>query len=42
MPSSRTPDASCPGFRLTLGFTVLYLCLIVLVPLLTLPVVPRR
>ena len=27
-----------PGFRLTLGYTVLYLCLIVLVPLLTLPV----
>ena len=26
-----------PGFRLTLGFTVLYLCLIVLVPLATLP-----
>ena len=27
-----------PGFRLTLGFTIFYLCLIVLVPLLTLPV----
>ena len=27
-----------PGFRLTLGFTLFYLCLIVLVPLLTLPV----
>ena len=27
-----------PGFRLTLGYTVLYLCLIVLVPLMTLPV----
>jgi sulfate transport system permease protein len=26
-----------PGFRLTLGFTIFYLCLIVLVPLLTLP-----
>src|SRR5690349_1889454 len=26
-----------PGFRLTMGFTVLYLCLIVLVPLSTLP-----
>ena len=26
-----------PGFRLTMGFTVFYLCLIVLVPLLTLP-----
>jgi sulfate transport system permease protein len=26
-----------PGFRLTLGFTVFYLCLIVLIPLLTLP-----
>lgn len=27
-----------PGFRLTLGFTILYLCLIVLVPLATLPI----
>ena len=27
-----------PGFRLTMGYTVLYLCLIVLIPLLTLPV----
>jgi sulfate/thiosulfate transport system permease protein len=27
-----------PGFRLTLGFTIFYLCLIVLVPLLTLPI----
>jgi sulfate/thiosulfate transport system permease protein len=27
-----------PGFRVTLGFTIFYLCLIVLVPLLTLPV----
>lgn len=26
-----------PGFRLTLGFTIVYLCLIVLVPLMTLP-----
>jgi sulfate transport system permease protein len=26
-----------PGFRLTLGFTLFYLCLIVLLPLLTLP-----
>lgn len=26
-----------PGFRLTLGFTIFYLCLIVLVPLATLP-----
>ena len=26
-----------PGFRLTMGFTLFYLCLIVLVPLLTLP-----
>ena len=26
-----------PGFRITLGFTVFYLCLIVIVPLLTLP-----
>jgi sulfate transport system permease protein len=27
-----------PGFRLTLGFTLLYLCLIVLVPLVMLPI----
>ena len=27
-----------PGFRLTLGYTILYLCLIVIVPLVTLPV----
>ena len=27
-----------PGFRLTMGYTVFYLCLIVLIPLLTLPV----
>jgi sulfate/thiosulfate transport system permease protein len=26
-----------PGFRLTLGFTILYLCLIVIIPLTTLP-----
>jgi sulfate transport system permease protein len=26
-----------PGFRLTLGFTIFYLCLIVLIPLITLP-----
>src|SRR5215217_610879 len=26
-----------PGFRLTMGFTVLYLCLIVILPLVTLP-----
>src|SRR5688500_4385450 len=27
-----------PGFRITMGFTLFYLCLVVLVPLLTLPV----
>jgi sulfate transport system permease protein len=27
-----------PGFRLTLGFTILYLCLIVVLPLMTLPI----
>jgi sulfate transport system permease protein len=27
-----------PGFRLTMGYTLFYLCLIVLIPLLTLPV----
>jgi sulfate transport system permease protein len=26
-----------PGFRITLGFTIFYLCLIVLIPLMTLP-----
>ena len=26
-----------PGFGMTLGFTLLYLCLIVLIPLITLP-----
>ena len=26
-----------PGFRITMGFTVFYLCLIVLIPLMTLP-----
>jgi sulfate/thiosulfate transport system permease protein len=29
--------AVLPGFRLTMGYTIFYLCLIVLVPLLTLP-----
>jgi sulfate transport system permease protein len=27
-----------PGFRITLGFTIFYLCLIVIIPLMTLPV----
>ena len=36
MLKSRRPSV-LPGFRLTLGFTVFYLCLIVLVPLMTLP-----
>jgi sulfate transport system permease protein len=27
-----------PGFRLTLGYTIVYLCLIVIIPLMTLPV----
>jgi sulfate transport system permease protein len=27
-----------PGFRLTMGYTIFYLCLIVIIPLLTLPV----
>jgi sulfate/thiosulfate transport system permease protein len=36
--STRTRNRSVlPGFRMTLGFTVLYLSLIVLIPLLTLP-----
>ena len=34
----KTSVTVLPGFRLTLGFTLFYLCLIVLVPLLTLPV----
>ena len=32
-----TRSTVLPGFRLTLGFTIFYLCLIVLVPLMTLP-----
>jgi sulfate/thiosulfate transport system permease protein len=32
-----TRSTVLPGFRLTLGFTIFYLCLIVLIPLLTLP-----
>ena len=32
-----TRSTVLPGFRLTLGFTLFYLCLIVLVPLMTLP-----
>ena len=36
MPSKR--HSVLPGFRVTLGFTIFYLCLIVLVPLLTLPI----
>jgi sulfate/thiosulfate transport system permease protein len=34
---TRTRHTVLPGFRITLGFTIFYLCLIVLVPLLTLP-----
>jgi sulfate transport system permease protein len=36
MAQRRRPNV-LPGFRLTLGFTLFYLCLIVLVPLMTLP-----
>src|SRR5262245_11657491 len=36
MPTTRSKVL--PGFRITLGFTLFYLCLIVLVPLVTLPV----
>jgi sulfate transport system permease protein len=32
-----TRSSVLPGFRLTLGFTLVYLCLVVLVPLMTLP-----
>ena len=31
--SRRTTRRVLPGFKLTLGFTVFYLCLIVLIPL---------
>jgi sulfate transport system permease protein len=37
MPATMSPRRVLPGFRLTMGFTLLYLCLIVIVPLLTLP-----
>ena len=36
MMKARRPSV-LPGFRLTLGFTLFYLCLIVLVPIVTLP-----
>ena len=35
--ATATRSTVLPGFRLTLGFTIFYLCLIVLVPLMTLP-----
>lgn len=38
MPSRARSRSVLPGFRLTMGFTLLYLSLIVLIPLLTLPV----
>ena len=38
MPTSFGRRAVLPGFRVTMGFTIFYLCLIVLGPLLTLPV----
>src|SRR3990170_9082952 len=37
LPARAKRSTVLPGFRLTLGFTIFYLCLIVLVPLLTLP-----
>ena len=37
MPPPAGRRSVLPGFRLTMGFTLLYLCLIVIVPLLTLP-----
>ena len=37
MTVSSTRRSVLPGFRLTMGFTLLYLCLIVILPLLTLP-----
>jgi sulfate transport system permease protein len=38
MPMTRRRHSVLPGFRITVGYTILYLCLIVLIPLLTLPV----
>jgi sulfate transport system permease protein len=35
--ASTTRRTQLPGFRVTMGFTLLYLCLIVIIPLLTLP-----
>jgi sulfate transport system permease protein len=37
MPIASVRRSVLPGFRLTMGFTLFYLCLVVLVPLLTLP-----
>jgi sulfate transport system permease protein len=37
VPATPARRSVLPGFRLTLGFTLAYLCLIVIVPLLTLP-----
>ena len=38
MTARAKPPGVLPGFRLTLGFTLFYLCLIVLIPLSSLPV----
>lgn len=38
MPKANKRPNVLPGFRLTMGFTVFYLCLIVLLPLSTLPI----
>jgi len=37
LPRARSRRSALPGFRLTLGFTILYLLLIVVIPLSTLP-----
>src|SRR5688572_7909875 len=37
MPTGSRRRRVLPGFRLTMGYTIFYLCLIVLIPLLTLP-----
>ena len=37
MATASTRRSLLPGFRMTMGFTLLYLCLIVIIPLLTLP-----
>src|SRR5687767_13250551 len=37
-PNLRESRRVLPGFRMTMGFTLLYLCLLVIIPLSTLPI----